>query len=224
MASHVPQGAALADIGSDHGFLPLALLCEGRIRKAIAGDILSGPMDKAREKARSLGFPEDQASFRLGDGLGVLRPGEADCLVIAGMGADLLTRILKAHKEILASFDTCIFSPHTKPWLLRSWACEHGLALVKEEVLQERKRFYEIQVYTQGHKKMTPYEAYFGPYLLSQMGDPVVKAYFAWRKKGDRARMQGLLQADKEDLQALEDYRTLTAYWERKERNHGKTL
>lgn len=223
LAQHVPKGAALADIGSDHGSLPLALLEEKQVRRAIAGDVLPDPMAHAQALAQSLGYGADQASFRVGDGLAVLRPGEADTLLIAGMGADLIIRILTEGERVRRSVDLLILSPHSKPWRLRSWASAHGLAPRQEEVIQDRGRFYEIQVYGQGQAALDPFEAYFGPYLLKQGQDPIVQAYFARRRQRDQARLQGLRHSQAPSAQDLSRAQTLEGYWQRKEDLNGQT-
>ena len=95
IADLVPAGSRLADIGTDHGYIPIDLLLDGRISAAIATDIGALPLDHARRTARCCGLTEG-IDFRLGDGLAPLAPGEADVIVIAGMGGDSVAAILSA--------------------------------------------------------------------------------------------------------------------------------
>ena len=95
IAEQVPQGAHLADVGTDHGYLPVWLLRDGRINSAIAADLREGPLNRARETARRFNV-EEQISFRLCDGLSAIRPEETDTVTIAGMGGETIISILEA--------------------------------------------------------------------------------------------------------------------------------
>ena len=94
IASMVEEGGILADIGTDHGYLPIRLLEDGKISGAIAADINRGPLLRAEEHVREKGF-DDRISLRLSDGFLAVLPGEADAAVIAGMGGPLTIRILE---------------------------------------------------------------------------------------------------------------------------------
>ena len=99
IAELVPLGCrTLADIGTDHGYIPVSLLLEGRLDRAIAADIGAPPLDHARRTAGLYGVSE-RIDFRLGDGLAVVEPGEAEVIVIAGMGGDTITEILARSEE-----------------------------------------------------------------------------------------------------------------------------
>ena len=84
VADQVPQGAAFADIGTDHAYLPVWLLLNGRIRHAIAADLREGPLNSARETAEQYGVSH-QVSFRLCNGLADISADEVDTIAIAGM-------------------------------------------------------------------------------------------------------------------------------------------
>ena len=94
-ADLVPAGARLADIGTDHAYLPAALLLEGKIPYAIAADLRHGPLLRAKETAAEYGC-RDRMGFRLCDGLKGIRPEETDAIVIAGMGGETIAQILAA--------------------------------------------------------------------------------------------------------------------------------
>ena len=95
IADRVPQGARLADIGTDHGHLPLRLLTQNRLTCAIASDLREGPLDHARDNARFHGLT-DRVSFRLASGLEGIAPDECDTISIAGMGGETIAAILEA--------------------------------------------------------------------------------------------------------------------------------
>ena len=92
----VPQGVRLADIGTDHALLPVALLRREKIASAIASDIGQGPLESARRTARQFGY-EDHVSLRLGPGLTTVQPKEADTIVIAGMGGETIEEACMVH-------------------------------------------------------------------------------------------------------------------------------
>ena len=94
-ADLVPEGARLADVGTDHAYLPACLLMEGKIPSAIAADLREGPLSRARETAAEYGCG-DRMAFRLCDGLSGIRPEETDAVVIAGMGGETIAQILEA--------------------------------------------------------------------------------------------------------------------------------
>ena len=95
VAGLVPRGARLADVGTDHAYLPASLLQQGVIDTAVAADLRPGPLDRARATAERYGLTE-QISFRLCDGLSGILPEEADTVVIAGMGGETIAAILSA--------------------------------------------------------------------------------------------------------------------------------
>ena len=94
-ASFVPAGAKLADIGTDHGYLPIWLAKTGRVIHAVAADLRPGPLERAKENVRKYQV-EDIVELRLSDGLQAFLPEEADFIVIAGMGGEVIASILGA--------------------------------------------------------------------------------------------------------------------------------
>ena len=95
VADLVPQGARLADVGTDHAYLPTALIQEGKIPFAIAADLRQGPLASAKATVRRAGL-EGKVAFRLCDGLRGIQPEEADAVAIAGMGGETIAAILAA--------------------------------------------------------------------------------------------------------------------------------
>ena len=87
VASFVPKGSNIADIGTDHGYVPIYLVREGQAEHAVAMDVRKGPLERARAHVEAAGLGS-RIDVRLSDGLAGLKPGEADCVVIAGMGGD----------------------------------------------------------------------------------------------------------------------------------------
>lgn len=139
----VPAVPAIADIGTDHGYIPCALLQAGKIQRAIASDINRKPLDKARQTAAWQGL--DQAvEFRLGPGLEVLRPGEVQGAVIAGMGGELTREILETSADVVAQLQFIIAQPAQNPEVLRAYFYGGGFRILDEELVREDDgRFYE---------------------------------------------------------------------------------
>lgn len=132
-----------ADIGCDHGFLCAQLLQTGRAEKTIAADISAGSLAKAKALAEQLGFTE-QMECRLGDGLGVLEPGEAEGIVIAGVGGPLIMSILERGWRVARTARYLVLCPHNYPDSLRQYLNDSGFLIEREEISREKGKFYPI--------------------------------------------------------------------------------
>ena len=102
VARLVTPGSRLADVGTDHGYVPIWLFEQGQILSAIAMDLRNGPLERAREHIQMHGL-DAHIETRLSDGLDKLLPGEADSIVIAGMGGMLVVKILSQGQKVLSS-------------------------------------------------------------------------------------------------------------------------
>jgi tRNA (adenine22-N1)-methyltransferase len=149
LAAFVPQGARLADIGTDHAYLPIELIQDHIIVSAIAGDIHVGPYKAAKEHVEALGL-EQKISVRLGNGMAVLSPGEVEVAVIAGMGGQTIIEILNNSIEVTKSLDRLILQPMVAAASVRRWLEENGWYLADERLVQDDGRLYEIVVAEQG--------------------------------------------------------------------------
>lgn len=145
IASYIPDQRTVADIGGDHALLLIHVAKEQRLKKGIVGEINRGPFENARDRIRMAGF-SDLIEVRLGDGLGVIQPGEVDVVVIAGMGGALITEILTAGKEKLAQVERLILQPNIGEERVRGWLDENGYRLVDESIVEEEEILYEIIV------------------------------------------------------------------------------
>ena len=142
IAEQVPQGARFADVGTDHGYLPVWLLRSGRINSAIAADLREGPLERARETAGRFGVSE-QISFRLCDGLSAIRPEEVDTVVIAGMGGETIVSILEAAPWTKEG-SLLLLQPMTGCVELRLWLQGHGYQITGERIAREGEKLYSI--------------------------------------------------------------------------------
>ena len=143
VADLVPEGASLADIGTDHAYLPACLLLEGKISRAIAADLREGPLNRARQTAREYNCSED-LFFRLCDGLSGIRPEEVDTIVIAGMGGETITAILADALWTRNGAYTLILQPMSAQNDLRRWLWQHGYDIQKEEIIREGEKLYNV--------------------------------------------------------------------------------
>ena len=143
VAGLVTPGYTVADIGTDHGYVPVFLLREGRCSHAIAIDLSRGSLDKAREHAERAGLNE-QMECRLSDGLSQVKPGEADCIIICGMGGILMRCILDDGLETVLSAKELILSPHRNPELILEFLEVYGFEIVHDEIIMDKKKTYRI--------------------------------------------------------------------------------
>ena len=143
IADHVDPGETVADIGTDHGQIPVWLFARGISPRVILSDISEGSIRKAEETAAAYQFGE-AVSFRTGDGLEVLRGGEADTVIIAGMGGKLIRQILDRDPDHTASFHKFIMQPRKGSGPLRKWLLEHGYLITGEDVVREGHFIPEI--------------------------------------------------------------------------------
>lgn len=192
IAGLVPDGCGcLADIGTDHGYVPVSLLLEGRIRRAIAADIGPLPLDHARRTAEQYGVTE-KLDFRLGDGLSVLEPGEAEVIVIAGMGGDAIAEILAAAPWSRAG-PLLLLQPMSKAETLRPFLPENGYAVLAERLVQDKGVLYPILTVQGGEMPPVSDAQAWGGIRLE--GDPLRGLYIADRLLRLRKAAAGLAKA-----------------------------
>ena len=148
VARWVPSGCRFADIGTDHAYLPVWLLQQGVIPRAIAGDLRQGPLNHARATADRYGLT-DRMDFRLSDGLQALAPGEADCVAIAGMGGEAIRAILEAAPWTRQG-TRLILQPQTNLPELRAWLTQGGYRIQADHCVREEDRWYTVLLVTGG--------------------------------------------------------------------------
>lgn len=167
VAAHVPVGARLADIGSDHGYLPVALLRRGAIAAAVAGEVALTPFHAAERTVRDNDMGQ-QITVRQADGLAAIQPTDAiTAISICGMGGETIRDILDSGKARLSGHERLILQPNGGEQPLRLWLMENGYRIVCEEVLRENRFDYEIIVAEQAGSVMySAEELYFGPLQL----------------------------------------------------------
>jgi tRNA (adenine22-N1)-methyltransferase len=196
IAEYIPQGSRVADIGSDHAYLPTYLVGTGRSTYIIAGELNDGPYLLARNRVKESGL-EDYVQVRKGDGLEVIAPGEVDTIVIAGMGGSLITRILSNGMEKLEEINRLVLQPNVGEHIVRRYCMENGWKLIAEEILEEEGKIYEILCFIPGDGKQ-PYEQSdqsielllrLGPFLIERQDEVFRKKWF-----GEIAQMEQVIK------------------------------
>lgn len=166
----------LADVGTDHGYVPIYLVKEAGLEHAIAMDINRGPLERAQNNIRLYGL-EDKIETRLSDGVDKLRPGEADTVVIAGMGGALTMNILQQGKEVLSAVETLVLQPQSELFLVRRFLHENGYGIVSESMELDDGKYYPMMKVQHGEQaKWEDYEYRYGKWLI-EYGHPVLKEF-----------------------------------------------
>lgn len=183
VASYVPQGARLADVGSDHAYLPLFLVEQGRIAFAVAGEVVQGPYQSALQNVEQAD-QSGKISVRLANGLAAVElDDQVSTVTIAGMGGRLIAEILEAGKDKLVSVERLVLQPNNREDDVRRWLVAHDFQLVAEEILEENDKIYEILVAEKGNVDLTADQLRFGPYLLEEQSATFQKK---WLKELDK--------------------------------------
>lgn len=176
----------LADVGTDHGYIPVFLLNDGKIQRAIAMDINQGPLQRARVHIQQYDM-EDRIETRLSDGLSELEPGEADTIVIAGMGGALMMRILSQGEETAHAAKQLVLQPQSEIFAFRCFLTTHGYEIKAENMVYEEGKFYSMMLVEHiktpaENWEFTQIELKYGPLLIRQR-HPVLKQYLQYQQK-----------------------------------------
>lgn len=182
VAELVPEGSRLADVGTDHGYVPIWLLEKGIIPSAIAMDVNRGPLLRARENRDRYGY-QKVMELRLSNGLEKLRPGEADTVLIAGMGGPLMIQILEDGRENSQGVSAWVLQPQSEIPSVRRYLITHGFNIVDEIMLIDEGKYYMAMKALPGEAEpWEDVEYLFGKYLLEQR-HPVLKKFLEKEKQ-----------------------------------------
>ncbi len=185
----------VADIGTDHGQLPLFLLEKGLSPLVIATEWGDGPFCRARKSIAQSPW-KDSIQLRQGYGLEPLKPGEVQNVVIMGMGGDLLAAIISRDWLHSASFERLVLQPMTRPAVVRRILAAKGWVLLEERVVQVKNRFFVLMSYRPGTKpyQLSPLEEQIGQHILKSCG-PTELAYMSYCWRGFRRIADSLSQS-----------------------------
>ena len=220
IASMVPQGAYLADVGSDHAWLPIFLVESGKIDYAMAIDKNTGPFMRMKSNIEA-----SKAAFRVkplqSDGITRLDQG-VDTLAICGLGGLLTCDILEAHPENLVNVKTIIVDPHRDLMAVRKRISELGYHIDDEAMVKEDRIFYTVIRFVKGEpeKPYTPNELAFGPVLMRR-GDPIYLEWLLEQKKKISALLNAAALDKAKREHYLSVYRAVTSQLEGKPIGNG---
>ncbi|MGL5348410.1 MAG: tRNA (adenine(22)-N(1))-methyltransferase [Peptostreptococcaceae bacterium] len=212
IASLVTEGKKVADIGTDHGYIPVYLLNEGKVPFAILADVNKGPLENARKEVRQNKLL-DKVDLRLGSGIEVLEKGEVDEVIIAGMGGILISELLEAKTEVAHTVDKLILQPMQAQGELRKYLFNNGYEILDEVLVREDFRIYEIilakytgenteiedEIYYEISKKLIENK----DALLNEFIDKKIYMYNSILKKIEGKTGEGIEKKRKESIDAI---------------------
>ncbi|NBI70907.1 SAM-dependent methyltransferase [Clostridiaceae bacterium] len=199
IASFVAPGSAVADIGTDHGYIPVYLVKEGIAPRALAMDVRKGPLERAKEHVREHGL-SDRIALRLSDGLSGLKPGEADTVIIAGMGGKLVMRILEQGRHVWDSVKHFILSPQSDWGETRRFLEQAGFRIDGEAMVEEDGKFYVVMAVSRGEMRLSRACYYeYGKDLIGKK-DPALFRCLDREKRTVGAILEGLSEAQTENM------------------------
>ncbi|MGB8002384.1 MAG: tRNA (adenine(22)-N(1))-methyltransferase TrmK [Anaerobacillus sp.] len=207
VASFVPEGSRVADIGSDHAYLPCYLMNHNRISGAVAGEVNEGPYQSAINQVKRSGFT-NEITVRKGNGLEVISSGEVDVITIAGMGGQLIRDILIEGRDKLENVKRLVLQPNVAAHLLRERLAELDWELVDERILEEDNKIYEVLVFDIGNGER-PYEGLDNRELLKNIlvGPMLIKE----QNEAFKKKWQNELQKRERILLSLEQAESISS-------------
>ena len=200
-AEFVRENAVLADIGTDHAYLPAYLIKNGKIVSALACDINEKPLESARATVTDSGVC-DKVELRLCDGLKYVSEDEFSDVVIAGMGGEMIIKILSDCPYIKNEKFNLILQPMSKTYDLRKWLCQNGFKIKAEKSAGANNKIYTVinSCFTGEVSPKDEKFYYFGKLLLKS--DEKSKKYIQKVKNSLIKRAKGILSADSENKEA----------------------
>ncbi|KRQ86636.1 tRNA (adenine(22)-N(1))-methyltransferase [Caloramator mitchellensis] len=179
IVSMIPNCKCIADIGTDHGYIPIYAVLNGISERAIATDINKGPIDAAIKNFKKYRVI-DKIEARIGDGLKPLKIGEADVSVIAGMGGNLIGNILNENIELARSFKCILLQPMQYPEVLRKYLVENNFSIIDEDIVKDENKYYHILKVS--NNRMQPFEKevyYYTGKILIEKKHPLIEEYIS---------------------------------------------
>lgn len=176
VADLISEGRIVADVGTDHGYIPIYLIEAKKCIRAIAMDVNQGPLLRAKEHIAEHGLSQC-IETRLSNGVQNLQPEECDCVVIAGMGGALTIKILEEGKQVFKNLKEFILQPQSELLKVRQYLLEQGYCISQEEMVQDAGKFYTMMRVLNGpmHEYDTV-ELRYGKLLLEHR-HPVLKMF-----------------------------------------------
>ena len=208
IADFVKKDAVVADIGTDHAHIPIYLIENNIIDKAYACDINKGPLEKAKENIANFGVSKNIV-LRLSNGLDKMSNKEVDTIIIAGMGGELISRILEAgySGSHLNGRERLILQPNVAEHFVREWLMKHSYRITYETVVEDNHRLYEIIVAEPVGERVeyTELELKYGPVLLQQPSELSVAKWNRMNRK-NKEILEQLQKSKAPQLEKIEQF------------------
>lgn len=201
IANLVIPGEAVADIGTDHGFIPMHLLAENVVPFVVLADVNEGPLEAAKAHMQEAQFNPDFYSLRIGDGLKTLEKGEVSSIIIAGMGGELIQAILDEDLEKSKSYKRFILQPRTHASELRYYLSTHGFEFEDYKLVKEKFRICEIFVVKPSIAPLEADTSLISKFLLSR-NEPLIKEFVDYKIKSAGTVLASLEKSNTEDGEA----------------------
>ncbi|MFQ7236954.1 MAG: tRNA (adenine(22)-N(1))-methyltransferase, partial [Enterococcus hulanensis] len=207
-AEFVPQDARLADIGSDHAYLPVALMLQEKILYGIAGEVVVGPYESAKRQVAKNGL-EKSIDVRLADGLEAVElSDQVSAITICGMGGVLIRDILQRGKDKnrLSGKERLILQPNVGERQLRQWLVNEHYTITHEAIIEENNKVYEVIVADKLSKapEYSTKELFFGPVLLNDKNAVFIAK---WQHKLEKSEkiLASLHQSDQDVAEKIQE-------------------
>ena len=198
VASLVREGAVLADVGTDHAYLPIALLLSGKIKSAVCADINEGPLALAKKNAEAAGV-DTKIDFYLSDGFDKIPRADVTDVAICGMGGELILDIVSRATPILSNGVSLILQPMSREWVLRRGLYSLGFEIVREEFTLDSGKYYLVLLarYTGVKQDISESCAYLGtPETRAEISKEQI-GYFKAKRRALQKSVDGLLKSGK---------------------------
>lgn len=204
IASHVDKCESVADIGTDHGYIPIYLVKKGICNRAVASDINKGPMEKAKINVTFEGLKE-KIDVYLGAGLKPLKVSEVDGIIIAGMGGNLTRDIILADLAKVKKYDFMVLQPAQNPEVLREFLYNNSYEIIDEDLIKEEGKYYELfkvkysrgNKFNKGNLKEIDYE--ISP-ILREKNHPLINEYINMKKE-KYEKIKGFIKEESEEAE-----------------------
>lgn len=205
LAALVRQGAVFADIGTDHALLPLFLLSEGKISRAVCTDINEGPLEKAKENAREFGL-FDKVEFIRTDGAAALFDLGLTDVAVCGMGGELISDIIAAAPFLKNPNINLILQPMSRPRALREYLAANGFEIVREVYSESSGKCYVAMLsrYTGATVQLDLLRAELGDFAPEYHSSAVVRKYVDTRLRTILKSAEGKMRGAEECPEELE--------------------
>ncbi len=190
-----------ADVGTDHGYVPIYLCLTGKTTHAFGSDVRKGPLQKARENVEKYQL-SDRITLRLGSGLAPYAPGEVPSVVMAGMGGMLMMRLMEESPAVVDALEEMVLSPQQDIPELRRFVHEKGFCIAEEKMLKEGGKYYHILHCKRGKERYEREMEYLFGKCLLDMREPLLKEFLLAEEKRLKTVLRRLTAGKSEKAQA----------------------